>query len=315
MMAVVARGRATAVLAGLALLAFALVVGRAVVETQAVDAATGPVLLGTLAVMAAVSVMVAGPIPTLAGLVLLTTIPPPNPVSVGGGVSLTAADAFFAGLVVWSIVNAAGLTRRDQAVPLRSAVRGWPVLVFLGFAGLTLLYVAAVDPSAFYRSAVSWIRIVQTASIGFLAVAFIRTPRDLAFILGAAAIGAAISATLALVGAFGTVGSGPLGERGGGIVSANTLGLTSALLVLLAVFPAVTTKWAFRLPALAIGCAGLVQAASVASIIGAVVAVALGLALTPTKGRSLTGMRSAKAITTLVIAFAVAYGLASVIRP
>src|SRR3954471_16823108 len=135
MMAVVARGRATAVLAGLALLAFALVVGRAVVETQAVDAATGPVLLGTLAVMAAVSVIVAGPIPTLAGLVLLTTIPPPNPVSVGGGVSLTAADAFFAGLVVWSIVNAAGLTRRNQ-VPLRSAVRGWPVLVFLGFAGL-----------------------------------------------------------------------------------------------------------------------------------------------------------------------------------
>jgi hypothetical protein len=310
--ALAARGRA--VLTSLALVLLALACGRAVVETQAVEADTGVLLLGSIGILAGLAVMVAGPVPCLAAIAALTIDSPIEPVSLGGGVDLTAADAFFAGLVGWWVVNQVGVAGGGKVRPPRSPISALPILLFLGFAGLSLLNVMAVDPGSLSVSTVSWLRVVQTATLGWLAATFIRTRRDVSIVLGVTAAAGAFAVVMSIIGGAGAEGGGPLGARGGGVLNANTLGLVSGFLILMAFFPAVTRRLAVRVPLAAIGCVGLVQSASVASIFGTVVALFLGLALTR-RPKSAGSARLANALIALVVALALAYGLAALIRP
>jgi hypothetical protein len=314
-MAALPRGGRTVGLVGLALVLVGVVCGRAVVETQAVEAPMGVLLLGTVAVLAAVAAMVAGPVPCLAGLAALSIVSPVAPVGIGAGIDVTPADAFFVGLVTWWVVHAAGLSGREEAMPVRAPIRSAPVLVFLAYAGLSLLYVASVDPGFLSVSSVSWLRVVQTALIGWLAATFVRTPKDVSLVLGGVALAGVVAVALALVGATGTEGSGPLGTRGGGAINPNTLGLVSGLLILLAFFPAVRPSLVYRVPFAIIGGVGLVQSASVASLFGTAIALVLGLALAPRARETVIGERFAKAVTAVVLAVAVGYALASLIRP
>jgi hypothetical protein len=297
------------------LLLIGVVCGRAVVETQAVEVAAGPLLLGLAGGLAVLAVIVAGPVPCIAGVVALTIYSPVPRLAVGGGIDVTVMDAFYAGLAGWWVLHAAGLRRRDDVASARSPVRSAPVLIFLAYIGLTLLYVASVDPGSLSTSSISWLRLLQTASLGWLAATFLRTRRDVALVLGVVAATAALAVVLAVVGAVGTEGSGPLGNRGGDVINANELGLVSGLLLLLAFFPAVTPRLVYRLAFAAFGCLGLVQSASAASIFGTAVALVLGLTLAARTRQDVVGMRAAKVVAALVLGVTLAYTLTSAIRP
>jgi O-antigen ligase len=193
-------------------------------------------------------------------------------------------------------------------------VRGWPVLLFLCYAGLTLLYVAAVDPGRLSVSFVSWLRLVETASLGWLAAAFLRTRRDVIVVLGAIALAGAVTIGLAVTGAART-DAGLLDVRGGGVVNPNTLGLISGLLILMGTFGALGPSLLHRMPLALWGTVGVLQSRSVGSLVGTLVALVLGLAfMVPLQRRIVTAsvLRGALAV---VAGLALAYGVAAVIRP
>jgi O-antigen ligase len=188
-------------------------------------------------------------------------------------------------------------------------------LLFVGFAGLTLLYVAAVDPGVMERSAVSWLRFVQTVSIGFLAAFLVRSPRDAKVLLTAVAIAGIIVVGTALIGGVGSESEETLGVRGGGTVGPNSLGLTSGLLLLMAVLGGLGPQLLYRIPLFLVGAVGLVQSQSVGGIVGTCVAVTLGVVLLHSNRTSGSGLRALRAVAAVVVAIALAYGFASAVRP
>ncbi len=260
--------------------------GRLVVETQAIEAGTELMLIGALAVAAAVVVMFAGPVVGLAALVGLSIVPGLPEFDVAGAVTVRAADAFYLPLIVWAALRLLDPSADRAPHP---GLRGTPTLLFVGFAGLTLLYVAAVDPGVMDESAVSWLRFAQTVSIGFLAAFFLRSTRDVKVLLAAVAIAGTVVVAMALIGGVGGEADGTLGERGGGNVNPNTLGLNSGLLVLMGALGGLGPHLRYRIPLVLVGAVGLAQAESVGAIVGTCVAVTLGLVFLQSPGASVPG--------------------------
>jgi O-antigen ligase len=292
-----------------------LAVGRAVVETQTIHASGPQVALAAAGIAAGLAVMLSGPVACIAAIAVLTVLRLLPQVPVTGGVDLYAADPFYCALVFWWAVRAAGPSARIAERDGRSGLGGGPVLLLLGYAGLTLLYVAAVDPGRLSASFVSWLRLVETASLGWLAASFLRARRDVTIVLTAIAAAGVVAVVLALVGGAGSAETGPLGARGGGIFNANELGLVSGLLVLMAAFGALGPSPLHRAPLAVFGAAGLVQSQSVASLVGTSIALLLGLAFMVDPSRRFVDVRVLRAVIVLGVAVAVAYGLAAVIRP
>jgi O-antigen ligase len=296
------------------LLLVSLAVGRAVVETQTISADPLVIVLAAAAGALALAMMLMGPVTCLAGVAALTVLPL-SAASVAGEVDLFAADAFFAALACWWLIRAAGLGAQAMDPRLRAPLRGGPVLIFLGCVGLSLFYVSEVDPGRLSVSLVSWLRLVQTASLGWLAATFLRTKRDIAFVLGAIAVAGAITVVLALAGGAGHADAGPLGLRGGGVVNPNKLGLVSGLLLLMGTFGALGRSLVYRAPLVLVGVVGLVQSQSVASLVGTSVALLLGMSFMVAPARRIISLRALRTAAVLCVAIVVAYGLAAAIRP
>ena len=309
------RRRWTALLVQGGLLLASLALGRAIVETQSIDADAVEIALAAVGAAAAVAVMLSGPVACLGAIAALTLLRLIPEVSVGGGVDLFPADAFFAALVCWWVIRLTGLGARTPDSGARAALSGAPVLLFLGYAGLTLLYVAAVDPGRLSVSSVSWLRLLETASIGWLAATFVRTPRDVRVVLGALAAAGAVGVVLALVGGAALADAGPLGLRGGGILNPNELGLVSGLMLLFAVFGALGPSPLHRVPLGLVGAVGLVQSQSVGSLVGTSIALALGLAFMVAPPRRVVAGRALRGAVAIGLAVALAYGLTALIRP
>jgi O-antigen ligase len=308
------RRRWTALIVPGFLLLASVAVGRAVVETQAIQASAPQIALGAAGVAAALAVMLRGPAACLAAIGALTVLRVIPDVSLGGGVDLYPADAFFGALVCWWAVRAAGGGVRSRGAST-GALRGTAVLVFLAYAALTLLYVAVVDPGRLSVSSVSWLRLAQTASIGWLAATFLRTRQDVNVVLGAVAAAGAVAVVLALAGGAEQQDAGLLGVRGGGVINANALGLVSGLMLLMAVFGALGSSPLHRLPLGAVAAVGLVQSQSVGSLAGTSIALVLGLAFMVQPSRRIVASRWLRGAVAVGLAAAVAFGLASVIKP
>lgn len=296
------------------LLLASVALGRAVVETQAIEASAREIALTAVAFAAGLAVILAGPVACLAAVAGLTVLQVSPRVSAGGGVDLVLADAFYCALVCWWVIRRGLAASGETGGARRSPVRGWPVLLLLCYAGLTLLYIGAVDPGRLSVSVVSWLRLVETASLGWLAAALLRTRRDVLAVLGAIALGSSVTIGLALTGAAET-NVGLLQERGAGVVNPNTLGLTSGLLVVMGTFGALGPSLVHRIPLVLWGAVGIVQSQSVASLTGTGVALALGLAFLVDPSRRIVAARALRGALAVVAGLALAYGLATVIRP
>jgi O-antigen ligase len=307
------RRRAVVLVQGcLALVSIAL--GRAVVETQAIEASASEIALTAIGVAVGLVVIVSGPVACLAAVAALTVVQVSPRVSAGGGVDLVPADAFYCALVCWWVIRRGVLVANDSGRARPSPVRGWPVLLFLCYAGLTLLYVAAVDPGELSVSFVSWLRLIETASLGWLAAAFLRTRRDVIVVLGAIALAGAIAIAVALAGAAES-DAGLLDVRGGGVVNPNTLGLVSGLLVLMGTFGALGPSWFHRIPLALWGAVGVVQSRSVGSIVATSVALVLGLAFMVAPSRRVVVSNALRVALAVIAGLTLAYGLAAAIRP
>jgi O-antigen ligase len=309
------RQRWTAVLVPGCLVLASIAVGRAVVETQAIPAGATEIALVAVGVGAALAVMLSGPVTCLAAIALLTVLQLLPEVSVGGGVDLFPADAFYGALVCWWVIRAGGPGAHRADARARNLLRSGPVLLFLAYVGLTLLYVAAVDPGRLSVSSVSWLRLLETASLGWFAATFLRTRQDVTVVLSAIALAGAIAVVLALAGGTAEADAGPLGVRGGGLVNPNTLGLVSGLLVLMGTFGALGPSLFHRLPLALWGAVGLVQSQSVGSLVGTSVALVLGLTFMVAPPRRIVAVRALRFALALGVGVALAYGVASVIRP
>jgi O-antigen ligase len=307
------RGAAMVVPCGLLLLSVLL--GRAVVETQTLEASAPKLALSALGVMVATAVMLAGPVACIAAIAGLTALPLLPNVELAGGVDLFPADAFFAALVGWWLIRMVRARTERSDAELRTPLRAGVVVLFLGYVGLTLLHVAAVDPGRLPVSSVSWLRLVETASIGWLAAMFVRTRRDLTVVLAALALAGGVAVLLAVAGATATPDAGPLGVRGGGIINPNTLGLVSGLLVLMGTYGVFGRSLLQRIPLALCGAAGLVQSQSVGSLVATGVALMLGLAFMTEPRWRLVAARAPRVAIALGIGVALAYGAATVIRP
>jgi O-antigen ligase len=295
-----------------ALVLLCLALGRAVVATQSIEADPLQIAAVTAGIVAGITVMFAGPVACLAAIGALAVVPLLPAVSIGGGVDLFAADAFFGAAVCWWAIRASAPRTQSRAPSL---VHGGPVLLFLGYVGVTLLYVEVVDPGRLHVSFISWLRLLETASLGWLAAAFVRTRRDVTIVLGAIALAGVVAVTLALVGGIGVANAGALGARGGGIVNPNQLGLVSGLMILIATFGALGPSPLHRAPLGVAGIVGLLQSRSVGSLTGTSIALLLALAFAVAPARRVIGVAALRAVLVLGIAVAVAFGLATVIRP
>jgi O-antigen ligase len=307
-----AKGWWTGSLWGAALIALAVICGRAVVETQAIDTGTGPLVAATAGVLAAVAVMVAGPVVCVAALVGLSMVPLLPTMSLVGDVELRPADAFYVPLVLWATTRLLDPGVRQAARP---ALRATPIILFVGFAGLSLLYVMAVDPGGLERSVVSWLRFAQTISIAFLAALFIKSTADVRMLLAVVAIAGAVAIVLALTGGMAAESESLLGPRGGGKVNPNALGLISGMLVLMAFLDGLGSQLLLRIALGIVGVVGLVQSQSLGAMVGTCVALTLGMVLLHAHRENAPGLRGVRAVAALVVALALAYGAGSAVAP
>jgi O-antigen ligase len=134
-------------------------------------------------------------------------------------------------------------------------------------------------------------------------------------VLSAIALAGAIAIVLALAGGAGEPDATLLGARGGGVINPNVLGLVSGLLVLMGTFGALGPSPFHRVPLALWGAVGLVQSQSVGSLVGTSAALVLGLAFMVAPNRRIVAVRALRGAMALVVAVALAYGLAAAIRP
>lgn len=295
------------------LLLVALACGRLLVETQAIDVATVPLLLAAAGALVGLAAMFIGPVACLAAVVAFGMMPLLPKAAALSGIDLGAGDAFYLGLLGWlvaTILKPGSL--RGQAPGLRST----PVLLLLGFAGLSLLHVLVVDPGELQTSFVSWVRLVQTMSIAFIAALLLRSTRDVRFVLTAVAIAGVAVVAIGLTGvAGGAESEGAFEGRAGGVAGPNTVGLIAGLLLLLACLGTLGPSLLYRVPLAIVGAAGLAESQSIGSIVATSVALVLAIVLGGPRRPTVPGLRATKGLTAVLLALAIAYAVGMAVRP
>jgi O-antigen ligase len=286
--------------------------GRDVAALGGDEPRLGTVLLAVAAASACAVLVAIGPVLCLAAIGGLAAAGWLPVIAQFGGVDLTLADVFYVGAVVgW----ASGLLKESPGATSptrrRSLIPQLPAILFLAFAGLTLLHVQVVAPGELEDSLISWLRLVQTASLAWLAAAVIETKRDLTVVLGAIAAGGSVTVLLALEQAI-TGGGNPLVDRYGATLSVNLLGLVSGLLLVFAACGTPSSRWSLRMTLGLTGLLGLLLAKSV----GALVATGLALAVAASfAGRRTPLDRAARVVVALAIAGVLVFGLVQFLRP
>jgi O-antigen ligase len=269
-----------------------------------------PLFVSAFSVLAATLIVIRGPVACLALIGAATSFGVNLQLVSVSQIDVYVADLFYVLLIAFVLAQWA--LRRP---PLRQQrVRGlefWPIVFFLAFVGFTVGLVALRDPSFLPISAISWLRLLQTASLIPLVVQVVRQRDDVVFLLGSIALGGLGASA---IGTFQLLTSGSLmAGRFGGPLSINTLGLVSALLIVAAVFPGITRSLAPRLAMFLAGILGLIASKSIGGISAAVVAVGVGALLThPRRGAF---ERAIKAIVLVTIGTLLVLGFVRSFRP
>jgi O-antigen ligase len=294
------------------LVLLSVAVGRDVAALGGDEPRLGPVLLAVAAASACAVLVAIGPVLCLAAIGGLAAAGWLPVLGKFGGVDLTLADVFYVGAVAgWASgalkvsTNAASPTRAGSLIPQL------PAILFLAFAGLTLWHVQVVDPSELDDSLISWLRLVQTASLGWLAAAVIRTKWDVTMVFAVTALGGTVAVGLALESAV-SGGGDLLVERYGATFGANELGLVSGLLLVLAAVAGLGRHTGQRVVLGATGLVGLLLAKSVGAFIATGLALAVGASLAHRGGQL---QRATRAVVALTIAGVLVFGLVQFLRP
>jgi O-antigen ligase len=286
--------------------------GRDVAALGGNEPQLGSVLLAVAAASACAVLVAIGPVLCLAAIGGLAAAGWLPVIAQFGGVDLTLADVFYVGAVVgWASGLLKESTSAASPTRARSLIPQLPAILFLTFAGLTLWHVQAVAPGELGDSLISWVRVVQTASLAWLAAAVLETKRDLTVVLGAIAAGGSVAVLLALEQAI-TGGGNPFVDRYAATLSANPLGLVSGLLVVFSACGTPSSRWSHRMTLGLTGLLGLLLAKSVGAFIATGLALAVGASFA---GRRTPLDRAARLVVALAIAGVLVFGLVQFLRP
>jgi O-antigen ligase len=295
----------------LCLVLLSVVLGRLVagLEIQADDRT---IVLVAAGAMACLAVIVAGPVACLGAIGALAAAGWLPVLVQVGGVDVTLADIFYAGLVGgWLLGALKENEARFTSARSRPTFGQAAALLFFTYAGLTLWHVRIVEPGEFGDSLVSWLRLVQTASLAWLAAGVIRTRRDVTVLLASISAGAVVAIGLTLVEAV-TGGGSLLTDRYSAGLNVNALGLVSGLLLVMAVFGGPTQRLGYRLALGLLGLLGLLLAKSVGAFVGTGLALAVGASFS---GRSTPIQRATRVVVSIAIAVVLVFGVVQFLRP
>ena len=306
------RGGSWRALGVICLVLLCVALGRDVAAVGGAEPRVGAVLIGVAAASGLAVLVAIGPVVCLAAVAGLAAAGWLPVLGHLGGVDLTLADVLYVGAVAgWAygaVKESANTSSPTRARPL---IPQLPAVLFLAFAGLTLWHVQAVDPGELDDSLISWLRLIQTASLAWLAAAVIKTKKELTLLLGAIAVGGSVAVLLALQEAI-TEGGDPLADRYGGTLGPNALGLISGLLLVFAVCGALSPRRSHRTM---LGLAGLVGLALGKSV-GAFVATGLALAVAWSfTGRRPPVARATRVVLAVATAAVLVFGLVQYLRP
>lgn len=209
-----------------------------------------------------------------------------------GPIDLTVIDVIYVFLVaeVWR--------SRDSKDQLRFSI--WPLAIFLLVVGLSMVKIIA-DPDLLSQGLVSWVRLVQTASVAFIAARLLRSPRDVSLVLLFALAGALFT-SLEAIRQFANepleYGAAFPRRRYGGFLNQNQFGLVAGSLILTGLFGGFFTSRTVRSALIVTGVIGMILSKSLTSGLALIVALAVGTLFRP--GRSDRGLAAAKILIALV---------------
>jgi O-antigen ligase len=305
------RGASWRALGVVCLVLLCVVLGRDVAALGDTEPRLGPMLIGVASASALAVLVTIGPVRCLAGIAGLAAAGWLPVLGHFGGVDLTLPDVLYVGAVAgWA---AGTLKQRADARPTHAGqgIPQLPAILFLAFAGLTLWHVQVVDPGELDDSLISWLRLVQTASLAWLAAVLLETKKDLTVLIGAIAAGGSVAVLLAIQEAI-TDGGNLLVDRYAGTLGPNALGLVSGLLL---VFAACGTPSPRRSQRIMLGLAGLLGL-GLAKSVGAFVATGIALAVWASfTGRSAPPERATRMVLALAIAGVLVFGVVQYLRP
>ncbi len=291
-------------LAAVTLLGIALVVIGLKLDGGAHPATDVAIGAGALACLI---VILAGPIPCLMAIAGLTAAGLSPKLIALGGIDLTLVDIFFGGLAMWCLWESIGRAQRIFPDRPRVAFGQFAAIVFLGYSGLSLWHILTAGDSPLSASLVSWLRLVQTVSLAWLASMVLNSKRDLRLLMAAIAVGAVVAVVIAA-----SSGGVLLVDRSGGTLGPDTLGLVASVLLLITAFGLPAWMRGLRIVLILVGVTGLLLGKSVGSSVAVAVALAVGTALNSGSGAV---QRLARGALVAVIAGAVAFGIVHATRP
>ena len=269
-------------------------------------------LIGVAAASALAVLVTIGPVLCVAGIAGLAAAGWLPVLGHFGGVDLTLPDVLYVGAVAgWAagtLKQGADDTRTTHA---GQGIPQLPAILFLAFAGLTLWHVQVVDPGELDDSLISWLRLVQTASLAWLAAVLLETKKDVTVLIGAIAAGGSVAVLLALQEAI-TDGGNLLVDRYAGTLGPNALGLVSGLLLVFAACGTPSPRGSQRIMLGLAGLLGLGLAKSVGAFVATGIALAVWASFT---GRSAPLARATRLVVALVIAAVFVFGAVQYLRP
>jgi O-antigen ligase len=303
------RPRAGEIVALGAAAVLALALGWAIARHDGFGPGIGSAALLTASVLITAAVIRAGPIACIVAIVVLTITRYRPTLLEAGGVAVVPFDVFFVGLLGGWL---RGVLARAQSSNTKSRPRirfgqGIAGILFL-YTTLTLANVAIADPAQFDDSAISWLRLVETGVLAFLAASMIETKRQVRLVVSSIVLVAAAAVVVPFVLAGGSVG----GRFGGAGLGPNLFGLISGMVLLAGAFGAISPRTRWRIALVGIGVLGLVLAKSVASLVATGAALAVGTGLMRKAGPAPGITRVAAAVAVVGI---VAFGALQALRP
>lgn len=239
----------------------------------------GSVALALLAIGGLVGVLVligCGPLWCLGAFTFMAVLGW-SPTILGIGViDLTPLDVLYAALLIAVAIDFLGRSSTGQTTTSGVDIGQRALWLFVVLLGLGILGIYRRNPAEAGDSLVSWIRLVQTATLISLIPAVVKTRDHVASMMRVVALGGFVSLVLALNGLTAARDAVSGAERAGTFVSSNSVGLLAAVLLVLVLHsPVPSVRWQ-RVALGAVAIAALISSKSIGSLIAFAVVLTIG---------------------------------------
>lgn len=191
-----------------------------------------------------------------------------------GAIDLKPVDVFYVALLI--TVGIEQVRRSQAGQPMKHPDVGQrSIWLFIFVLGCGILAIYRRDPGSAGESLVSWLRLAQTMTLISLVPATVKKREDLVLILRMVALAGVVTVILSVNGLTARdVISGV--ERAGTFVSSNTIGLVSAVLLLLVLHAPVPTRTFTRVALVIAALVGLIASKSIGSLLATALVLTVG---------------------------------------